>query len=190
MPILGVIDSAKSGNLYAASYESIATITGTSGSLTFSSIPSTYKHLQVRAMARSANAVAADQTMLYINGDASPSNFTFHTFGGNGSSAFSEGYGTGVLGGITPVIRMPGASTTANIFGVTVIDILDYTNTSKYKTVKALNGFDANGTGQLQLTSGLWLNTAAVNSLTFIIQGGGNFASGTTFSLYGIKEVA
>ena len=192
-PVLGIIASGISGHLTPpynpGAYYSIgsAVVSTTTGTVTLSNIPTGYKHLQIRGLARSTNSVAADQTQLYFNGDASASSYTFHTLGGNGSSVFVEGYGTGVIGGVTPVVRHPGASATSGLFGVTIIDILDYADTTKYKTVKAFTGYDANGSGQIHLTSGMRINTAAVNSVTFIIQGGGNYAIGTTFELYGVK---
>jgi hypothetical protein len=77
------------------------------------------------------------------------------------------------------------ASSTASVFGGIVIDILDYANTNKYKTMRTLSGYDANGSGNVGLFSGLWMNTAAVTSinlLTFYDQ----YATYSSFALYGI----
>jgi hypothetical protein len=81
---------------------------------------------------------------------------------------------------------IPGSTQLANTYGVIVIDILDYTNTNKYTTVRTLGGYDNNGSGAVALFSGLWLNTAAITS----IQTGAFFAGDDTNSqlaLYGIK---
>lgn len=175
----------------ATSFESIATVTvgaGGSSSIDFNSISGTYQHLQIRGIVRSSNAVTVDQSMLRLNGDTSSSSYAFHQVGGNGSSAFAEGYGTGTLGGIAPLTRQPGTSGTASTFGTFVVDILDYTNTNKYKTVRILYGYDANGSGQVGLTSGLFLpNTNAITSISLVIQGGGNYAQYSTAALYGVK---
>jgi hypothetical protein len=73
-----------------------------------------------------------------------------------------------------------------NIFGTAVFDLLDYTNTSKYKTTRSLTGHDKNGSGLIVLYSGLWLNTAAVTSIT-VLPNTGNFNQYTSAALYGIK---
>ena len=78
------------------------------------------------------------------------------------------------------------ASNTSGIFSGGVIDILDYANTNKYKTSRGLSGYDANGSGLLYLASGLWMNTAAITSIE-ITDALGNFATNSTFALYGIK---
>ena len=171
------------------SYESIATVTlgSAQSSIEFTSIPSTFKHLQIRGIARSANAATAEQGKLQMNGDTSASNYAFHSLKGNGSAASAEGYGTGVVAGVAGVFRITANTAPANTFGVTVVDILDYANTNKYKTVRILTGQDQNGSGDIQFNSGLWLNTAAITSLNFTMQGSGNFMQYSQFALYGIK---
>jgi hypothetical protein len=159
-------------------------------SINFTSIPGTFKHLQIRGIARTANAVTADQVKMQMNGDTSASNYTFHTVYGNGSSALADGYGANTVAGVTPIIRITGASATSGVFGATVTDILDYTNTNKNTTVRCLDGYDLNGSGEIQFTSGSWLNTSAVTSLSMTLQGSGNFAQYSQFALYGIKGIA
>jgi hypothetical protein len=73
----------------------------------------------------------------------------------------------------------------ASTFGANVIDILDYANTNKYTTSRSLSGMDANGSGYVQFFSGLWMNTAAVTTIT--ITGDSNFQEYSSFALYGIK---
>ena len=70
------------------------------------------------------------------------------------------------------------------IFGTFIVDILDYANTNKYKTMRALDGFDANGSGYAVLWSGNWRSTSAVSTITIT---GGTFAQYSSFALYGIK---
>jgi len=77
-------------------------------------------------------------------------------------------------------------SLAANIYAVSVIDILDYANTSKNKTIRALDGMDANGSGQVILNSGLWINTAAITSVT-LQASASSFTTASHFALYGIK---
>jgi len=69
---------------------------------------------------------------------------------------------------------------------VTIIDVLDYQDTNKFKTSRSLSGFDANGSGQVLLSSGSWRSTVAVNSIT-LLAGAGNWTSVSQFTLYGVK---
>lgn len=167
------------------SYESIATVTVGSGgvaSIDFTSIPSTFKHLQLRGSVRSSQASAGSSLRMRFNGD-SGSNYDYHAIYGNGSSAAAEN--------IAPVNIMlvgncPAASSGSNIFNANVIDLLDYTNTNKYKTVRFLDGYDTNGGGQVTFGSDLWMNTTAITSIS-ITAATGNFVQYSQFALYGIK---
>ena len=157
-------------------------LASTASSVTFSNIPQGYKHLQVRILARDNRAVTFDNLIIQANGDTG-SNYSDHFIYGDGGSA---GSGGGASVPDSRVGTITGSSTTANVFGANVIDILDYTNTNKYKTVRGLTGADANGSGQIVFRSNLWLNTSAITSLTFT-PGGGSFVQYSRFSLYGIK---
>ena len=163
------------------SYESIATGvgTGSSGTITFSSIPSTYKHLQVRWIATASTGGA-----IYINLNSDGgSNYSSHNINGNGSTAVAQAQ-TATANPL--IIRNGGITTTGDTMTVGVFDLLDYGNTSKNKTWRNLGGYDANGSGLIELASGAWYNTAAITSLSFI-HNGGNFTTDTVFALYGIK---
>lgn len=168
-----------------ASFESIASVSGTgsSGTVTFSSIPSTYSHLQVRAFM----PVTSNNNAPYIrfNSD-SGNNYTVHTVIGvnngsvNAQSATSQ-----------PYINIAGFwfGIQTDYPGVSVVDILDYSNTNKYKTVRALAGQDNNSTlGSTGMSSGLWLSTNAITSISIILSGATNFSSNARFGLYGIRS--
>ena len=186
-PILGIFASQISGKLYdPGAFDSLATTTvgaGGAASVTFSSIPSGYTHLQIRAISRTTSTGV--NAYLQFNSDASSSNYTLHQLYGDGSAAASYGSGTGAFAG---AYLFYGASSSqgANVFGGAVIDILDYSSTTKFKTGRSLNGFDNNGSGLIFLSSALWLNTAAITSITILPQSA-NFAQFTQFALYGIK---
>ena len=193
MPILGIMASAISGNLWAPGkdYDSIATTTvggGGSSSITFSSIPSTYRHLQVRYIAQTNRGTyGISEYSLTFNGDTG-SNYSYHELLGDGASASGLAYST------QTAIRGDGTigTTTGGTFGVGVLDILDYANTNKYKTTKMLEGVDFNGTmagygGRIGLISGNWRNTAAITSITFVPNTGTLFSQYSQFALYGIK---
>ncbi len=169
------------------SYESIATVTlgSDTATITFSSIPSTYKHLQIRGIFRSSTGSAVDNLAFRLNGDTG-ANYATHTLIGNGSAASAAAF-TGNNFMYLPSAS-PDAANASALFAGAVIDILDYANTSKNTTVRSLNGYDDNGATayrRVQLSSGLWLNTAAVTSITF--SNSGNLAAATSFALYGIK---
>jgi hypothetical protein len=186
-PILGIYASQISGHLFAPSgaYDSIATAvgTGSSGTITFNSIPQTYTHLQLRYTGRNARAVFADTVRMTINSD-SGANYTYHGLYGDGASASAFG-GTSLV--TLPVGYVAGASAAANIMGVGIIDILDYTNTSKNKTTRTLHGDDFNGSGDIALFSGLWMSTSAITSISVFSGTGANWTTTTQFALYGIK---
>jgi hypothetical protein len=188
MPILGVIASQISGHLFAPSgaYDSIATADGSGGGATFSSIPQTYKHLQLRLMIKSVyTSGPTDYYFWRLNGDNVSGNYRSHSLVGDGSTASANTNPTGNTSAFIP--HLYPANSLTNVFAGIVIDILDYTDTNKYTTMRTLSGYDANGSGQAALSSGVWLNTSAVTSITF---GGYNTGINSTYysyALYGIK---
>lgn len=191
-PILGIYASQISGHLYAASYESIATTTVGSGgasSISFTSIPSTYTHLQIRGIGRTNRAANGDYAVVKVNSDASTSNYTSHYLQGNGSTAASGPYVNSFAGGLWS--RWAAASDGSNIFGAGVMDILDYANTNKYKTFRDLGGLETNtSNSQINFESTVWLSTSAITSITISPGAGTSWDQYTQFALYGIKDVA
>jgi hypothetical protein len=169
------------------SYESIATTTvGVAGSatLTFSSIPSTYKHLQLRISARSNRALANDNLGITFNGDGSAA-YSNHTLYTNGATITAYGDSTLQVGSFE--CNIPAATATASVFGCAIIDILDYANTSKNKTLRDLSGFDSNGSGVTGVGSSYWSNTNAITSITIVPRLGLLLSQYSSFALYGIK---
>jgi hypothetical protein len=153
----------------------------------FTSIPQTYKHLEIRSIAKNSETASYGETILAsFNGDTTTTNYRFHYLYGNGSSALAGsiqasgwiGAGVGGACGNTPT----------SVFGTGVSTILDYASTSKNKVVRTLGGHDMNGTsGELSLTSSLWLNQNAITSIRLTCLGGFNFTQYSQFALYGIK---
>lgn len=186
-PILGIYASSMQPALNATSYESIATVTvgsGGSSSISFTSIPSTYKHLQIRYLAQCVNSATAAENIAFRFNSDTGGNYTRHYLDGNGTSATA-----GANTGVTQVYAIAGqtSSTYPSAFGAGIMDILDYTNTNKYTTTRALGGVDFNGSGgEIQLTSGLWLNTAAITQID-IRALDGNLAQYSSFALFGVK---
>jgi hypothetical protein len=182
MPMLGIMASAISGNLSSPAYESIDTTTvGVAGSstITFSSISGTYQHLQLRFIAAASTSLPT--MYLRLNSDTG-ANYVRHRLQGNGTSA-SSGVNTGETA--TYMFGSAGIST-APIFRASVLDIVDYSNTNKYKTLRALDAGDSNGSGNMEILSNLWMNTAAITSITLTLDSG-NFTQYSSFALYGIK---
>lgn len=187
-PILGIWASQISGHLWApaGAYDALATVTVPSGgaaSVTFSGIPTGYKHLQIRFIGRSTNADTQDNLFINFNSD-SGSNYTYHAVYGDGSSANAIA-ATSQTKAITG--RLAAANSTSGIFGAGVIDILDYANTSKNKTLRNLVGIDTNGAGNVWLFSNLWASTSAISNIGITTASGTNFAQYSQFALYGIK---
>jgi hypothetical protein len=171
-----------------SSYESIATVTVGSGGaadVTFSSIPSTFKHLQIRYIARTARASFPDDNLaIQLNGNTG-SVYAQHQLNGNGSTA-SSGGGSSLTD--MRLGRLTGSTALTGNFAPGVIDILDYANTNKNRTLRSLTGNDNNGSGDITLMSGLYQSTTAVSSIKLFSQtGSNNFAQYSSFALYGIK---
>ncbi len=192
MPILGIL--ASSTVTAAGDYESIATVTVGSGGaseINFTSIPSTYQHLQIRFNARSTRNVSGSvATLVGVRvGNTTidtGSNYAQHALGGDGASPFA-----GANSSVTsmPLGYISAFNATSNIFGSGIIDILDYANTNKNTTLRVLSGADLNGSGQIRLSSGLWINTAAIDAIRlFDFNGSGDFVQYSHFALYGIKS--
>jgi len=173
--------SAK-GTFVPVSFDSIQTVTVSSATptITFTSIPATYTHLQVRVSALTA---ASGKVMVArFNSDSSAS-YTWHFLNGQGTTA-SAGNSTG-----NTYSRFFGQNIGTNTTNpsVSVIDILDYANTNKYKTMRALSGSDDNGSGEVALESSLWINTSAISTITISLTDSSNFSQYSSFALYGIK---
>jgi hypothetical protein len=196
MPILGVIASGISGHLTPPwpdnSYYQIATTAvgaGGSSTVTFSSIPATYTHLQLRVLSKTTDTSnVEDNTNLYFNGDTTYTNYRGHWLRGDGTTVTASNLQANGYQVYTGVISGSGSSQTS-MFGATIIDILEYTNTNKYKTVRILNGNDCNNTsfGFIGMYSNVWMSSSAITSITFTVPGGTNYAQNSRFALYGIK---
>lgn len=160
-------------------YDALGVVTVPSGGLstiTFSAIPSTYKHLQIRTSFTGSSVV---NPQIRFNSD-SGSNYSWHHLYGDGTNAYSNGLATQsfMYFSYLPNTSYPAA---------TITDILDYASITKNKTVRTLSGSDANGSGEIALWSGSWQNSStAINSIT-LLNNGGNFNQNSVFALYGVK---
>jgi hypothetical protein len=175
---LGIFASANT--TVGTSFESIAVSTvgsGGSSSISFTSIPSTYKHLQIRILGK---ATASAYLRARLN--SATSGYANHIVYGTGASALAAADSNNSYINLYSAM----ANTTTSVFSGVIIDILDYTDTNKNTTLRSLNGIDYNGSGEVGLNSGLWNNTSAVTEISFDLNTG-NFAQYSHFALYGIK---
>ncbi len=167
-----------SANLWQpeGAYDSLATVTlsANTASVTFAGIPSTYKHLQIRY---SANGTTSANPTVRFNSDTG-SNYAYHIVYGQGTSAAA------VAGASQSFMYLGTVYSNASVFSGGIIDVLDYGNTNKTKTMRALTGAENNSAGEIALFSGLWNNTSAINTVTIAFT---NFTANSTFALYGVK---
>lgn len=173
-----------------ASWESISTttLTGTASSITFSSIPSTYKYLQLRGIARDDKTSNYNNDDLYIvfNGDTGANysqRIIYAGFGGVSQNSVSGLSQVRSRGGV-----QSGLQNTYS-FGANIIDIYNYADTGKLTTVKMNSGARSQRTSAEQYYSmgqSIWSSTAVVSTIT-LSSSTGSFVAGTSFALYGIK---
>jgi hypothetical protein len=174
--IHGIIASSALG--VSPAYESIASASGTgsSATITFSSIPSTYTSLQIRINGRSDALVDTTYIQVQYNATAMTAG---HYLRGDGSTV--------TAGAVNVPMYIAGGNTTANIMGVGIINFQDYSSTSKYNTVGAITGAERNGeASRIYSNSGVWASNSAITSISFTAPSS-NFTTSTIFSLYGIK---
>jgi hypothetical protein len=166
---------------------SAVNLTTTTASVTLSSIPGSYRHLQLRGIARSNAAGAGGNAGIYVqfNGDTG-SSYSFHYFLGSGSG----NAGAAALSSQTSMFTAPmnpRAGDTANMFGSYITDIFDYSSGIKNKTVSTLAGSSTNNSTaeRISLNSGLWRSTTPITSITLYMEG--DFAANSRFALYGVN---
>jgi hypothetical protein len=170
-------------------FESIATVTVGSGgasSVTFSGIPGTYQHLQIRAISKDAGDFASYYNLRARFNSDSGSNYARHSVGGSGSAAFAYGFSSLDSTAVGDAINSSTGQTSC--FTANVIDILDYASTSKTKTVRSFSGSEWNGTsGGVRVNSGLWNSTSVITSITMFSDSNANLVQHCTFALYGLR---
>lgn len=154
------------------------TLGSSAATITFGSIPATYRDLRLVVQAPLTSLPGTTDMDFILNSDAG-GNYSGVTMTGNGSSA------TSASGSSLTRVDAPSDSTTIDF--VWTVDIMDYSATDKHKTILERYSRAAYGA---RAGCYRWANTAAVTTVTF--RGGDSqtkpFAIGSTFSLYGIAS--
>jgi len=165
-------------------YESIQTITvGSGGSATvdFNSIPATYTHLQIRAMIGTSSA--GGNLSLTFNNNTTGTKYAYHYMASNGGASIFTG--ESINRNIINLSDFVGGALNSSPTPF-IIDILDYANTNKYKTLRNLSGYDVNGAGGIGFFTGHWRDTSAINQIIFY-PSAATIVENSSFALYGIK---
>jgi hypothetical protein len=172
----------------AGAYEPISVVTVPAGglsSISFGSIPQNYSHLQIRAIAKTTFTTYANNGInVYFNNDTTSAKYTHQLYGaGSGSAAVQS------IANYMNISYIPGnQSGTTNMFGSVICDILDYSSTTKNKTLRAISGWDNNGSsGIITLNSAFNNSTTAISSIQLGPDSGADFMQYSQFALYGIK---
>jgi hypothetical protein len=191
MPIIGIVASGASNTAFSTKYESIYSTTITSGSqatVTFDNIPSIYKHLQVRVFGRATGTGNREYVGARFNNDTG-NNYVWHGLNTNTTSTPDAQYS----GGLVDFMRwgfsvIPQSDAPANFFGMSIIEILDYTNTNKKKASKCVAGqSQADANSRLNTVGNLWTGTAAISRID-LFPGGNSWNLYSSVALYGIKD--
>lgn len=190
---LGIFSAAGAGGApdLPSDYVLINTqILGTAqSSITFnvSGLGSTYRHLQIRAVARDTATNESRSVALRFNGDTG-TNYNSHLLIGinlGSNQLYSEGAAN------TTSLRagtIPGNQQNANVYGSLIVDLLDPFSTTKNKTGRTFGGFFNTANPylfEIGTYSGAWRNTSAITSIEML--GGTSFMAGSRFSIYGIR---
>lgn len=167
----------------ASTYDKLATYTVSSAesSVTFSSISQSYTDLVfVINMQSSYTGDSGNGARFRFNGD-SGTNYSYIVARGNGSttSSFRSSNDTYIQIGLLP---SSGGGTPAGTFGNGIAHILNYSNSTTYKTVL---GRTNSTYAAVEASTNTWRNTAPITSIVYF--GDGNILAGSTFTLYGIK---
>ena len=159
-----------------STYTRIATATGTgsSGTITFSSISGSYTDLVLVANGKISSGTANIQVQ--FNGDTSSLYSTTILYGDGTSGESARNTGT------TTYVCFAGYWNATDI-ATTIVNLQNYSNTTTYKTLITRNNAASYGT---EAIVGLWRSTAAITSFTLQASGGNNFTTASTFTLYGI----
>lgn len=171
--------------VFFGGFNTIASVTLTSASSTisFTSIPSNYKHLRIHMMGRSTGASDA-YGKLTFNGSTS-GYYALHQLYGTGSSISCNAPDASTSYLQTGYFTLSGAA--SQNYAPMILEVLDYASTDKFKTVRNFSGYDVNSSSSfVLLRTALWKSTSAINQIDLTVNGG-NYATNTVVTLYGME---
>jgi hypothetical protein len=156
-------------------YTPLANVTlgSAASSVTFGSIPATYRDLIIVVLAAGSTTL---QGRIRLNSDTG-SNYSYQRMSGDGSSFTATEQSSQASGFVSAIAQ---ATATGSL--QMNINIMDYSATDKHTTIISRADQAANGT---EAFANRWANTAAVTSVQ-ILTSTGNWAAGSTFALYGV----
>jgi hypothetical protein len=172
------------GTTATSSFDSLGAVllSSTASSISFTSIPQTYAHLQIRMAVNYTGSVGSGY--IAFNGVTTGGLYSYHGFGTDGvtpppgaTSATTQNQGkyTGYAG----------TSSAGGYPNLCIIDIIDYANTDKFKTAKITYAWDANGTGYIEFGSTNYRSTSGITSI--LLTPANTFNTNSSVALYGIK---
>ncbi len=162
------------------------TLSTTTGTVTFSSIPQTYTDLKIKCSVRTAQSNFYDNLVMYFNGSNSGFTTLRFTSAWNSTPTSSSDLLTGLP--YMYVGESNGNTAGSSLFADFEIYVPNYTNTVQYKTVSSVNVHTNNTTtGFSGIHQSQWSNSAAITSISFT-NTSGNMLANTTISVYGIKN--
>jgi hypothetical protein len=189
MPILGVIDSSKTNWLAQGNFDSIASTTlgSAQSSVTFNNVSQDYTHLRLHVWS-ATNDGNSRALMMYFNNDQSVS-YTAHAYYQyNGTVAATNTINAQACQLFAGNSGLQGLGFTSNYWGAIIIDIYDYKNTTKNKTLTAWGGHTGDGTyGVFGYGGSSFSKTDAITRLDISPTYATQFRAGSTICLYGIK---
>jgi len=145
------------------------TLSSSQATVTFSSIPGTYRDLRL-VISGPGTAGGSVTQLIRFNGDS-----------GNASTVRMYGDGSTAASG-TDTLMLIGNIYASVLFSTTV-DIMDYSATDKHKNVLARNSM---GAAITIADASRWASTAAITSVTVLPNSGNSYAAGCTFALFGV----
>ena len=164
----------------ATTYEPIATTTlSSAGTITFSSIPSTYTDLRV--VLTGTGTTNGDNVRLILNSDTGTT-YSYTEIYGDGTNR----YCVSSTNQFNMYLNSNNANLSDTIPTMYTIDFFQYANTGVLKTFLATANMDLNGSGSVAYTIGTWRSTSAITTIN-LTNGAASYKIGTTATLYGIK---
>lgn len=166
----------------ANTFYKIASVTVGSGgaaTMAFTGIPQTYTDLMIKISARTTRAANnVDAISWSFNGlTTNQQSITLSGAGGTPASLDLASFRT----------LATAATATASFFGNSEIYIANYAN-NQYKSISADGTSPDNATAHVWLSDNMWLNTAAITSITITDVNSATFVEHSTADLYGIKS--